>query len=94
MSRQAQVPALVAEYFGCGTLPPYAEHPLIGQVFRPEVGWRRYTFRKRVSLTWLRKLRAQGATSVAIDYHGRRADFTIAEIIRYANRPLFGGSLI
>jgi hypothetical protein len=94
MIHQAQVPARIAEYFGCGTLPGAAEHPVIGQIFRPEVGWRRYTFRKRVSLSWLRKLRAQGVTSVAIDYHGRRADFTIDEVVRYANRPLLGGRLI
>lgn len=94
MSHQAHVPGAIAAYFGSGTLPPYDEHPLIGQTFRPGVGWRRYTFRKRVSTSWLRKLRAEGVTSVAIDYKGRRADFTIDEVLRHANRPLLGGRLI
>lgn len=91
---QSQVPGLIADYFGCGTHPAYTEFPTIGQVFRPGRGWKRYTGTKRVSLSWLRKLRADGVTDVAIDYHGRRADFTIREVVAYANRPLFGGKVV
>lgn len=94
MSHQSQVPAKIAEYFGCGTLPPYDEHPTIAQVFAPGRGWKTYSGTKRVSFSWIRKLRREGVTSIAIRYHGRVADFTVDEIIRYANRPLLGGSLI
>jgi len=94
MSHQSQVPGLVADYFKCGTQPPFAEYPTIAQTFKPGRGWSTYSGVKRVSLSWLRKLRAEGVTSVALDYQGRVADFTIAEITRHANRPVFGGSLI
>lgn len=94
MTHQSMVPGLVADYFKCGTLPPPAEFPVIAQTFRPGRGWTQYPGVKRVSLSWLRKLRREGVTSVAIGYQGRVADFTIAEIARHANRPLFGGSLI
>jgi hypothetical protein len=92
---QAQVPCLVQEYFGAKP-SGMTEHPRITQEFVPGTGWRDggFVLGKRVSLSWLRKLRAQGVTVVALSCDSYTADFTIAEIIRYARRPLLGGRLI
>lgn len=92
MSYQAQVPGLVKEYFGVE--PTRQEHPVIAQSFCPGKGWRRYTFNKRVSISWLRKMKTEGATAVALRCGARTADFTIDEIVRYAQRPLLGGRII
>lgn len=91
MNRQAQVPGKIADYFGTAAR---TEHPVIAEAFAPGTGWTRYPIRKRVSLSWLRKMRREGVTSVAIACQGRLADFTIAEIIRHAERPLLGGRVI
>jgi hypothetical protein len=92
-SHQAQVPGLVEEYFEA---KPFGmtEHPLVKSAYVPGTGWKGTGFNKRVSLAWLRKLRAQGATAVSLTCDGYQADFTIAEIMRYARRPLLGGNLI
>jgi hypothetical protein len=74
---QAQIPAIAAEYFG-----PDAAHPLIAQAFYPGWGWIRSTLRKRVSRSWLRKLRREGATHVALVAAHRHADFSIRELLR------------
>lgn len=88
---QAQVPGLVADYFGAAAR---AEHPVIAGVFTPGKGWKRPPANHRVSMSWLRKLRGEGVTSVALDCGGRTADFTIAEVVRHAARPLLGGRVI
>jgi hypothetical protein len=81
---QAQVPPVVRDYF---TSHPLAasrlerEHPIITAQYRPGRGWTRYPIRKRVSRTWLLKMRGEGATSVQLTANGRAADFTIEEIV-------------
>lgn len=90
---RAQVPGFVAEYFGAKP-EGMTEHPVIAQQYWPALGWRRTAMRKRVSLSWLRKLKAQGVTAVQLACGGYQADFSIDEIIRYARRPLLGGTLI
>lgn len=100
MSHQSQVPALIAEYFKISTSPAYREFPLIAQTFRPSIpgarqsGWKRVQGNKRVSLSAVRALRASGVSAIAVSLDGRTADFSCAEIIRYAQRPLLGGRLI
>lgn len=87
-TRQAQVPATVARYFG--TTPggagsgsrAAAEHPVITQAFHPGRGWKTYGFRKRISGAWARKMAAEGYTAVALTAGGRTADFTLAEILK------------
>lgn len=97
---QTQVPAKIAEYFGISTSPAYADFPVIAQTFRPvapgrrNAGWKRYAGTKRVSVSWVRKLKAQGVTAIAVAYNGRTADFSVDEIIKYAERPLLGGRVI
>lgn len=108
-SHQAQVPALVREYFADPT-PPAAydgealraldriEHPVVAQTFAPGRGWKTTSYRKRVSASWLRKLRAEGVTAVGLRSGARLADFTIDEVLshqsRIARQPLLGGSVI
>lgn len=91
MTHQAQVPGLIADYFGEAARD---EHPVIAEQFTPGKGWKRSPIRKRVSVSWLRKIKREGVTSVAVTCAGRRADFTIAEVIRHAERPLLGGRVI
>jgi hypothetical protein len=88
VSHQAQVPILVAAYFG-GHYDggfAYTRHPIITQEFHPGRGWVTTNYRKRVSVAWLRKLKAQGVTGVALTCDGRRADFTITEILRASRK--------
>lgn len=59
------------------------DHPVIIQEFRPGRGWITTGFRKRVSGAWLRKLRREGVTHVALAAQGRRADFTVAELLKH-----------
>lgn len=97
MSHQARVPAMVADYFGHDVVRD--DHPVIGMTFTPGKGWiRTRSTHKRVSLSWLRKLRAEGVTAVLLDCNGRAADFGVVEIIRHSERlarqPLIGGRLI
>lgn len=73
----AQEPALVVEFFG-----PEAAHAIIYEEFSPKVGW--YTverYRKRVSRTWLLKLRRKGVTGVCLLSGDRVGDFTVAELL-------------
>jgi hypothetical protein len=90
-NHHAQVPGIVADYFGQAARE---QHPTIAQTFTPGRGWVRTPQRKRVSVAWLRKIRHEGVTNVALDCAGRTADFTIAEILRHADRPLLGGRAI
>jgi hypothetical protein len=92
-SRRAQVPGLIAEYF-TRTHPDVTEHPRITQEYAPGSGWQPQRHRKRVSLSWLLKLRTQGVTAVQVTAGGYSPDFTIAEVARYARRPLLGGRVI
>jgi hypothetical protein len=60
-----------------GNTIPRIDHPTIEQVFYPRRGWVRQDLTKRVTPSWLRKLRAGGATAVALRCGARRADFAI-----------------
>ncbi len=74
MGHAMQPIAELAEYGGNG-------NPVIVQEFVPGRGWRRTNFRKRASCAWLRKLKREGVTEVAVEFDGRAADFRIAELI-------------
>lgn len=81
---QAIVPEVARAYFE--RYVPYGgrpDHPVIIQEFRPGRGWITTGFRKRVSGAWLRKLRREGVTHVALAAQGRRADFTVAELLKH-----------
>lgn len=81
MKHQATEPPAVAAYFGrCAE--PDREHAVIAQTFTQAKGWKTYPIRKRVSASWLRKLRSEGVTHVALASQGRCADFSIMELLR------------
>lgn len=83
MSGQAEVPSVVAAYFGpmddCR-----ADHPVVAQKYVPGRGWVSCAgYRKRVSRSWVRKLRREeGVTHVALQRGRRIADFSVAEALR------------
>lgn len=74
-------------------VPPYAEryfmsfghgmpmHPVITQAFDPRRGWQQYPIRKRVSATWLRKMRQDGFTAVRLVMESHASDFSISELL-------------
>lgn len=95
MRRQAQVPPVVADYVArhphltrAYALGP--GHPVIVAEYTPGVGWRRATFRKRISGAWAQKRRRAGVTAMQLDLnpalgphrHAILADFSIAELCR------------
>jgi hypothetical protein len=71
MSFNMQPIPMLYDYCGDG-------NPVIVEEFRDR--WRRCGWRKRASYAWLRKLRREGVTHIAVDVGGRTADFTIAEL--------------
>lgn len=87
---QSRVPRVVATYLATHPLReqlaaeahPRAPHPIVRQVFRPGVGWRRYPTRKRVSCSWARGVRAEGVTAVRLAVGPVCADFRIEELAR------------
>jgi hypothetical protein len=107
MSYSSRVPDAARRYFAERGV---SGHPVITSIFWEEAqrerqpgsfagphmkGWRPAPWsRKIVSISALRKLRAGGASSVALSAGGRQADFTIAELLRVGQRPLLGGSII
>ena len=83
MSHSSQLPVAVAQY---GALVGgWARYPYIDQYFRPEEGWKYYPFRKRISPSWARKLKADGVT-VALTDGRRHADFQVSELQPRARR--------
>jgi hypothetical protein len=103
MTHQATIPVLVHDYFATDHFSNFAifgprnhrycdEHPIIVQVFYSDRGWRTTNYRKRVSCSWLRKLKAEGITHVGLVSGGRWtrsdriADFSITEILRAERR--------
>lgn len=74
-----RVPRKAAEYFGISQDPPGRDHPVIGAVFTT-AGWADDPARPLVTYRRVVALRGAGVTSVALDWHGRRADFTVAEL--------------
>jgi hypothetical protein len=83
-----ETPAKIAEYFGIKTnirvhiTAIYAN----GEWLRGFYG--------QPTLARLRGLSRRKTEAIAVTYRGRTADFTIAEIIKYSERPLFGGKII
>jgi len=78
----SQVPTVAADYFGLPPLPDRHNRVTIAATFTPGRGWVRYPGRKRVSGSWVRKLRREGVTDLALAYGGRVADFTARELTR------------
>ena len=76
MSHSIEPIPVVAQYFD----DPQAK-PVIEQEYVPGRGWRDTGYNKRVSKAWLRKLRQEGVTSVALEYGGRVADFRVDELL-------------
>lgn len=76
MSRAIRPIPIAESYFGSGS-----DTPIIAQEFRRGNGWVRQTHRKKVSAAWLRKLRREGVTHVALTTEGRTADFSIEELL-------------
>jgi len=57
--------------------------PVIAQAYHPDKGWKTYPMRKRISVSWALKMRAEGYTTVALEIApGRLADFAIKELVR------------
>jgi hypothetical protein len=81
VTHQAKVPGPAARYFQISQDPHRDLYPVIAQQFRPGRGWTRYPIRKRVSTSWLRKMRGEGVTHVALRCGARTADFTLDELI-------------
>jgi hypothetical protein len=88
-SHQAQVPPAARRYFKTISVPTdsYKDHPVITAEFPRRrqdgaVGWARQTYRKRISASWARKLRADGVTHVELAAGGHTADFRIEELVR------------
>jgi hypothetical protein len=84
-THQATEPSLVADYFG-SLSETGRQHALISQTFTQGKGWKDYPIRKRVSTSWLRRLRSEGVTHVALISRGRRADFSVEELLRGPRR--------
>lgn len=88
-SRCARVPALVYDYFvtaRCyegveGIFRILESHPIVVSTFGTGRGWTTTNYRKRVSCSWLRKLKTQGVTHVGLGVGSRVADFGINEIL-------------
>lgn len=81
------VPAVIADYFG-----DTSDTAVITGAFRPEDGWA--DLGGAATYDTLRGMHALGYTAVAVTAAGRTADFTIAEVLRFAQRPVFGGRVI
>lgn len=97
-SHRARVPLLIRDYFGVETIATHG-HPIISSTYAPGRGWKRSPGSKRVSLSWLRKLRREeGVTDVAVSLDGRDVDFSIVEVERYQRKelsaPVFGGNAV
>jgi len=75
VSHSIEVIPAVAAYFGADV------SPVIEQEYRVSRGWVVTGFNKRVSRAWLRKLRREGVTSVALRHGARLADFTVTELL-------------
>jgi hypothetical protein len=64
----------------------------IVQAFRADGGWADVDYDATVAS--VRLLAARGFNAVAVDRGDKVADFTMGEVLVYANRPMFGGRLI
>lgn len=67
----------ITDYFG-----PAAGRVVVAETFTDGAGWKGWPrYRKEITLSWARKLRAAGVTHVQLTAAGRRADFSIAELL-------------
>jgi hypothetical protein len=73
MSNSMRPIPMLVEYGGEG-------NPVIAAEFKHT--WQRQGWDKRVSYAWLRKLRADGVTHVALRFGAREADFSVTELLR------------
>lgn len=65
----------VFAYFGAGRVT-------VAETFTAAGGWTRWTrYRKGITYSWARKLRAAGVTTVALTDGRRVADFPLAELL-------------
>lgn len=85
-NHQATVPNAAKGYFvrlGIETRDGWvSEHPVVVSEFHPDRGWMHSPFRKRISASWARKLRARGITHVRLSCSGHEADFSTKELSR------------
>lgn len=82
------IPAIVEHCKMTNTSPEYYT-PVIAQAYHEDKGWQTYPFKKRVSVSWIRKMRREGYTAVGLDLGNCRiADFRIAELLRVAPQPM------
>lgn len=82
---QARPPAAVVQFYGdFGNALIVQEYPR--RRYTGSRGWVSTSYRKLISVSWARKLRAEGVTHVALvpvnDPHRPPADFSLQEIIR------------
>ena len=57
--------------------------PVVVAHFTPGQGWRRHGWRKRISMSYARRLKGEGVTDVGLDMGGNRvADFRVDELLR------------
>jgi hypothetical protein len=83
-SRSIQPIPVVKGYFHRWHPEHDGQTPIIFEAFGQETGWKRYPVRKRVSRSWLRKLRSEGYTRVSLavgQYDHIVADFSISELL-------------
>jgi hypothetical protein len=65
--------------------------PVVRQEFHPDRGWTSYHMRKRITRSWVRKLRQQGVTTVALllgtgaGGRPRVADFRLTELTAWTD---------
>ena len=80
MSRAIKPIKRVTEYFKSD------EIPIIVQEYWPHRGWVRTSYQKRVSRSWLVKLKHAGVQHVALALpnSNRVADFSVAELLKGA----------
>jgi hypothetical protein len=76
MTHQAQCPEPARSYFLAFT----TDHPVVAQVYHPEIGWRRWGVDQHISGNKVRKLRQHGYTAIALKAAGRTADFQLKEM--------------
>lgn len=60
--------------------------PIVVREFKPSRGWGRSAWRKHLSGSYARKLRAEGVTHVALDINSRQPEFSIEELLRSVGR--------
>jgi DNA-directed RNA polymerase subunit RPC12/RpoP len=83
-SRQIQAIKVVEEYVTTRDFDGDGDTtPVIAQAYHPDKGWKTYPMRKRISVAWAIKMRAEGYTTVGLAvFPNRVADFSLKELVR------------